>query len=35
VLVLELNPRLDPAEVVEARDHLVKVFTGAAPVRQG
>ncbi len=29
VLVLELNPRLDPAEVVEARDHLNKVFAAA------
>lgn len=35
VLVLELNPRLDPAEVVESRDFLVKVFAGAAPARQG
>ncbi|MBE2212348.1 MAG: sugar phosphate isomerase/epimerase [Opitutaceae bacterium] len=35
VLVLELNPRLEPAEVVEARDFLVKVFANAAPARQG
>lgn len=29
ILVLELNPRLDPAEVVESRDHLNKVFAAS------
>lgn len=31
VVVLELNPRLDPAEVVEGRDYLEKIFAAAAP----
>ena len=33
LLVLELNPRLDPSEVVEARDYLVKKISRASAER--
>lgn len=31
IVVLELNPRLDPAEVVEGRDYIEKVFASVRP----